>query len=54
MDFLGLKTLSIIKDALTNIELNRGIKVDINSIDMDDAPNLQTLLQWANHRDISV
>jgi DNA polymerase-3 subunit alpha len=38
MDFLGLKTLSIIKDALTNIELNRGIKVDINSIDMDDAP----------------
>jgi len=36
MDFLGLKTLSIIKDALTNIELNRGIKVNINTIDMND------------------
>jgi len=36
MDFLGLKTLSIIKDALTNIELTRGIKVNINTIDMND------------------
>ena len=36
MDFLGLKTLSIIKDALTNIELTRGIKVDIDAIDMND------------------
>ena len=36
MDFLGLKTLSIIKDALTNIELNRGVKVNINTIDMND------------------
>ena len=36
MDFLGLKTLSIIKDALTNIELNRGIKIDIDTIDMND------------------
>lgn len=37
MDFLGLKTLSIIKDAITNIELTRGIKVDIDAIDMNDA-----------------
>ncbi len=36
MDFLGLKTLSIIKDALTNIELTHGIKVDIDAIDMND------------------
>ncbi|MDD3955805.1 MAG: DNA polymerase III subunit alpha [Proteiniphilum sp.] len=36
MDFLGLKTLSIIKDALTNIELNRGVKININTIDMND------------------
>jgi DNA-directed DNA polymerase III (polc) len=36
MDFLGLKTLSIIKDALSNIEANRGIKVNIDTIDMND------------------
>ncbi|MCE5205018.1 MAG: DNA polymerase III subunit alpha [Porphyromonadaceae bacterium] len=36
MDFLGLKTLSIIKDALTNIELTHGIKLDIDAIDMND------------------
>lgn len=36
MDFLGLKTLSIIKDAVAVIEQNRGIKVDIDAIDMTD------------------
>ena len=37
MDFLGLKTLSIIKDAIDNIELARGIKVDIDKVPLDDA-----------------
>ena len=37
MDFLGLKTLSIIKDALENIEASKGIKLDIDSIPLDDA-----------------
>ncbi len=41
MDFLGLKTLSIIKDALVNIEINRGIKVDIDAIDMEDEATYQ-------------
>ncbi len=36
MDFLGLKTLSIIKDALDNIRESRGIEIDINQIPMDD------------------
>lgn len=36
MDFLGLKTLSIIKDALVTIEQTRGIKVNIDTIDMED------------------
>lgn len=36
MDFLGLKTLSIIKDALDNIEKTRGIKLDIDAIPLDD------------------
>lgn len=37
MDFLGLKTLSIIKDALENIEASKGIKIDIDAIPLDDA-----------------
>ncbi len=36
MDFLGLKTLSIIKDAVENIELTKGIKIDIDTIPLDD------------------
>ena len=36
MDFLGLKTLSIIKDALTNIEITTGKKINIDEIDMED------------------
>ena len=36
MDFLGLKTLSIIKDALDNIEDVRGVKIDIDAIPLDD------------------
>ena len=36
MDFLGLKTLSIIKDAIDNIKLSKGIDVDIDTIPLDD------------------
>ena len=36
MDFLGLKTLSIIKDALANIEHTTGEKIDISKIDLED------------------
>ncbi len=37
MDFLGLKTLSIIKECLENIKLTRKITLDIDRIPMDDA-----------------
>ena len=37
MDFLGLKNLSIIKEALENIRLSLGIELDIDSIPTDDA-----------------
>lgn len=37
MDFLGLKTLSIIKDAVRNVKISKGIDVDIDSIALDDA-----------------
>lgn len=36
MDFLGLKTLSIIKEALLNIKRRHGIEVDIDKIPIDD------------------
>ena len=36
MDFLGLKTLSIIKEAIANIKLTRGIDIDIDNIPIDD------------------
>ncbi len=37
MDFLGLKTLSVIKEALLNIKKSRGIDLDIDKIPIDDA-----------------
>ena len=36
MDFLGLKTLSIIREAVANIKRSRGIDLDIDSIPIDD------------------
>ncbi len=45
MDFLGLKTLSIIKTALANIERTRGIKVDIDNIPIDDKPTYELYCQ---------
>ena len=36
MDFLGLKTLSVIKEALLNIKKSRGIDIDIDHIPIDD------------------
>ncbi len=36
MDFLGLKTLSIIKDTLENIKFSKGIEIDLNSLPLDD------------------
>jgi len=36
MDFLGLKTLSIIKDTINNVKKSKGITIDIDSIPFDD------------------
>jgi DNA polymerase-3 subunit alpha len=36
MDFLGLKTLTIIRDALRLIEQNHGVKISIDDIPLDD------------------
>ena len=36
MDFLGLKTLSIIREALSNIKKSKGVDLDIDAIPIDD------------------
>ena len=40
MDFLGLRTLTVIKDAVKNIKATRGIDVDIDHIDFNDKGTL--------------
>ena len=41
MDFLGIKTLSIIKEAVNNIRLTNGIEIDIDTIPIDDSKTYQ-------------
>ncbi|MDE6831416.1 MAG: DNA polymerase III subunit alpha, partial [Muribaculaceae bacterium] len=41
MDFLGLKTLSIIKEAVANIKLTRGFDLDIDNVPIDDRKTYQ-------------
>jgi DNA polymerase-3 subunit alpha len=36
MDFLGLKTLSILKDAVENIKKSKGITIDLETLPLDD------------------
>ena len=36
MDFLGLRTLTVLKDAVKNIKASKGINVDIDHIDLND------------------
>lgn len=36
MDFLGLRTLTVMNDAINMIKENRGIDIDLDNIDMDD------------------
>ena len=40
MDFLGLRTLTVLKDAVKNIKASKGIDVDIDHIDFNDKGTL--------------
>lgn len=44
MDFLGLRTLSIIEGALDNIRMNGGGEIDLTKIPMDDAKVFDMLM----------
>src|SRR5206468_2933924 len=37
MDFLGLTTLTVLHDAVQMVEQNRGVKLDIDNLTLDDA-----------------
>ena len=43
MDFLGLKTLTIIDKTREMIKANRGIDIDLNRIPLDDKPTYELL-----------
>ncbi|MEI8006433.1 MAG: DNA polymerase III subunit alpha [Bacteroidota bacterium] len=45
MDFLGLKTLAIIKEAVENINLSKGIALDIETITFDDPQTYELFSQ---------
>src|ERR1700685_2623794 len=41
MDFLGLRNLTIMADAVASIEKNRGISIDLLSLPLDDKPSYE-------------
>lgn len=43
MDFLGLRNLTIISDALENIRLNRGVELDLETLELDDRASYELL-----------
>src|SRR5580700_1418594 len=43
MDFLGLRNLTIMADAVASIEKNRGISIDLLSLSLDDKPSYELL-----------
>ena len=43
MDFLGLRNLTIISDALENIRLNRGEELDLERLELDDRASYELL-----------
>jgi len=43
MDFLGLRTLTVINDAVKLIEKDTGVKIDIDNIDYDDKKVLESI-----------
>jgi DNA polymerase III subunit alpha len=43
MDFLGIRNLTIMSDAVKAIEDNRGIKIDLLSLPLDDKPTYELL-----------
>jgi DNA polymerase III subunit alpha len=43
MDFLGLRNLTVLDDALSGIEANRGVKLDLEQLSLDDKATYELL-----------
>ncbi|WP_067723506.1 DNA polymerase III subunit alpha [Nocardia yamanashiensis] len=48
MDFLGLRTLTVIGDCLDNIRANRGIEIDLDTLALDDESTYAMLARGDN------
>ena len=43
MDFLGLRNLTVLEDAIAGIAANRGIEIDLDTLGLDDKPTYELL-----------
>jgi DNA polymerase III subunit alpha len=43
MDFLGLRNLTVLEDAVAGIKTNRGVEVDLDHLPLDDKPTYELL-----------
>jgi DNA polymerase III subunit alpha len=43
MDFLGLRNLTVIADAIANVSANRGIDIELDQLPLDDKPTYELL-----------
>jgi DNA polymerase III subunit alpha len=43
MDFLGLRNLTVLEDAVAGIKANRGIEIDLDHLALDDEPTYELL-----------
>ncbi|WP_150463140.1 DNA polymerase III subunit alpha [Nesterenkonia ebinurensis] len=43
MDFLGLRNLTIISDALVNVKQNKGVELDLETLELDDKASYELL-----------
>src|SRR6267154_2739670 len=43
MDFLGLRNLTVLEDAVAGIAANRGVEVDLDTLPLDDKPTYELL-----------
>ncbi|WP_326603453.1 DNA polymerase III subunit alpha [Rhodococcus sp. PD04] len=48
MDFLGLRNLTVIGDAIENIKANRGVDIDLDTLALDDAATYAMLARGDN------
>ena len=50
MDFLGLRNLTILDDALAGIKANRGVSIEVETLPLDDKPTYDLLAQGRHAR----